>query len=81
MRDATSIVSIAGLTVYLLHTPHRPDGTFTDGSKLGHPASAGASTTLPNGRIAICRVGGVPNSYEAELIGILLGSHFSPAVG
>ena len=26
----------------------------------------------------MCRVPGVPNSYKAELVGILLGSHFSP---
>ena len=37
MRDAISILSISGLTVYLL--PHRssPDATYTDGSKLGDP--------------------------------------------
>ena len=30
-----------------------------------------------DGRIAVCRVPGDPNSYKAELIGVLLGSHFS----
>ena len=33
---------------------------------------------LPGGAIAVCRVPEIPNSYKAELVGILLGSSLSP---
>ena len=79
MRDATAIVHIAGLSVYLVPSNLRPESAYSDGSKLGSPPSAGAAVVLRDGRIAVCRVPGVPNSYKAELIGILLGSHLSPA--
>ena len=79
MRDATAIVHIAGLSVYLVPSNLRPESAYSDGSKLGSPPSAGAAVVLRNGRIAVCRVPGVPKSYKAELIGILLGSHLSPA--
>ena len=78
IRDAIPLLSISGLTVYLL--PHRssPDATYTDGSKLGYPLSSGASAVLCSGTIAVCRVPGVLNSYMAELVGALLGSSLSP---
>ena len=63
--------------MYILPSPHRPDDTFTDGSKLGSPPASGAAALLPSGDIAVCRVPGIPNSYKAELVGVLLGSHFS----
>ena len=77
MRDSVAVVSVAGLTVYLLPSQNRPHGAFTDGSKCGLSPSAGAAAVLRDGRIAVCRVPGAPNSYKAELVGILLGSHFS----
>ena len=79
MRDATAIVHIAGLSVYLVPSHLQPGSAYSDGSKLGSPPSAGAAVVLRDGRIAVCRVPGVPNSYKAELIGVLLGSHLSPA--
>ena len=79
MRDATAIVHIAGLSVYLVPSHLHPGSAYSDGSKLGSPPSAGAAVVLRDGRIAVCRRPGVPNSYKAELIGVLLGSHLSPA--
>ena len=78
LRDAISILSISGLTVYLLPHHSSPDATYTDGSKLGDPPSSGASAVLPGGTVAVCRVPEVPNSYKAELVGALLGSSLSP---
>ena len=77
LRDAISILSVSGLTVYLLPHHSSPDATYTDGSKLGDPPSSGASAVLPGGTVAVCRVRGVPNSYKAELVGALLGSSLS----
>ena len=79
LHTATSLTHVAGLLVYLLPSDYRPDATYTDGRKLGRPPSAGAAALLRDGRIAVCRVPGVPNSYKAELIGVLLGSHLSAA--
>ena len=79
MADATAIVHIAGLSVYLVPSHLRRRSAYSDGSKLGSPPSAGAAVVLRDGRIAVCRVPGVPNSYKAELIRVLLGSHLSPA--
>ena len=79
LHTATSLTHVAGLLVYLLPSDYRPDATYTDGSKLGRPPWAGAAALLRDGRIAVCRVPGVPNSYKAELIGVLLGSHLSAA--
>ena len=76
-RQASSVLTIAGLTVYIVPSPHRPGDTFTDGSKLGSPPASGAAALLPSGDIAVCRVLGIPNSYKEELVGVLLGSHFS----
>ena len=76
-REAVSVMSVCGLVVYLLPTALRPDSTYTDGSKMGSPPSSGAAAIMPNGLVAVCRVPGVPNSYKAELVGLLLGSHFS----
>ena len=76
-RAATEVVSVAGLQVYILPTTHAPEAVYTDGSKLGDPPSSGAAAVLRDGRIAVCRVPGAPHSYKADLIGILLGSHFS----
>ena len=55
-----------------------PDYTYTDGSSIGFPRASGASAVLRDGRIVLCRVPGNPNSFKAEVVGILLGSHFSP---
>ena len=63
--------------MYIVPSPHRPDDTFTDGSKLGSPPASGAAALLPSGDIAVCRVPGIPNPYKTELLGVLLGSHFS----
>ena len=79
MRDATAIVHIAGLSVYLVPSHLHPGSAYSDGSKLGSQPSAGAAVVLEDGRIAVCRVPGVPNCYKAELIGVLLGSHLCPA--
>ena len=78
IRDAIYILSISGLTVYLLPHHSSPNATYTHGSKLGDPPSSGAPAVLPSGTIAICHVPGVPNSYKAELVGALLGSFLSP---
>ena len=78
MRDATAVVHIAGLSVYLVPSNLRPELAYSDGSKRGSPPSAGAAVVLRDGRIAVCGVPGVPNSYKAELIGNLVGSHISP---
>ena len=43
------------------------------------PTLAGAAALLKDGSIVVCRVPGVPNSYKAELVGILLGSRLSEA--
>ena len=77
VRAAKEVVSVAGLQVYILPTTHAPEAVYTDGSKLGDPPSSGAAAVLRDGRVAVCRVPGAPNSYKAELVGILLGSHFS----
>ena len=64
---------------YLLpDLPADPHYTFTDGSRLGNPPASGAEGVLQNGHIAVCRVPGHPNSYKAEVTGILLGSTLSP---
>ena len=76
-RDAKAVMSIGGLVVYLMPTLLRPDSTYTDGSKMGSPPSSGAAAIMPNGLVTVCRVMGIPNSYKAELVGLLLGSHFS----
>ena len=76
-REATAVMSVAGLVVFIVPSKLRPECTYTDGSKLGVPPASGAAAIMPGGRIAVCRVPGVPNSYKAELVGMLLGSHFS----
>ena len=75
-RQATSVVTVAGLRVYIVPSPHHPDAVYTDGSKLGDTPTSGAAAVLRDSSVAVCRVSGAPNSYKAELIGILLGSHF-----
>ena len=45
-RQATSIVTVAGLRVYIVPSPHRPDAVYTDGSKLGDPPTSGAAAVL-----------------------------------
>ena len=45
---------------------------------LAPPPSWGSSAVLPDGHIVVCRVPGNPDSYSVELVGTLLGSHFSP---
>ena len=79
LRGAVELASVAGLTANVVPNPGPlPDCTYTDGSRIGSPPSSGSSAVLPDGRIVVCRVPGNPNSYRAELVGILLGSHFSP---
>ena len=56
---------------------HQADGAFAGGSKFGDPHLAGASAILQDGRVAVFHLLG-PNSYKAELIGMLLRSHFWP---
>ena len=75
-RQATSVVTVAGLRVYIVPSTHRPDAVYTDGSKLGDPPTSGAAAVLRDGSVAVCRVPGAPNSFKAELVGVLLGSHF-----
>ena len=75
-RQATSVVTVAVLRVYIVPSPHRPDAVPTDGSKLGDPPTSGAAAVLRDGSVAVCRVPGAPDSYKAELVGILLRSHF-----
>ena len=79
LRGAVELASVAGLTAYVVPNPGaHPDCTYTGGSRIGSCPSSGSSAVLPNGRIVVCRIPGNPNSYRAELLGILLGSHFSP---
>ena len=52
-RQASSVLNIAGLTVYIVPPSHRPGDTFTDGSKLGSPPASGAAALLPSGDIAV----------------------------
>ena len=77
MKNAISVVSVAGLTVYLLSSDLCPDVVYTDGCKVGDLPAAGAAAVLRDGTIAVCHVPGVPKSYKAELVGVLLGSNFS----
>ena len=76
-HPATSVVTVAGLRVYIVPSPHRRDTVYTDGSKQGDPPTSDAAAVLRHGSLAMCRVPGAPNSYKAELVGILLGSHFA----
>ena len=62
-KNATSVVSFAGLTVYLLPSSHKPNDTYSDGSQIGSPPAAGAAALLSTGEIAVCRVPGIPNPY------------------
>ena len=45
-RQATSVVTVAGLQLYIVPSPHRPDAVYTDGSKLGDPPTSDAATVL-----------------------------------
>ena len=74
---ATAVMSVAGLVVFVVPSKLRPECTYTDGSKLGVPPASGAVAIMPGGHIAVCRVRGIPNSYKAELVRMLLGSHIS----
>ena len=76
-RDAIEVARVARLTVYLLPPLCPPPATYTDGIKMGQPPLSGASAVLKDGSIAVCRVPSDPNSYKAEVIGVLSGSHFS----
>ena len=79
LRNAVEVTSVAGLTAYIFPgTGTQPDCTYTDGSRLVSPPASGASAVLHDGRIVMCQVPGSPNPYKAEVIGLLLGSHFSP---
>ena len=79
LRGASTVITESGITAYILPGPNPPpDCTYTDGSRLGTPPASGACALLPDGRIVVCRVPGPPNSYKAEVIGILLGSEFPP---
>ena len=81
LRGAVELASVAGLTAIVVPKPEpHPDCTYTDGSRIGPPPSSGSSAVLPDGRIVVCRVPGNPNSYTAELVGILLGSHLPPPI-
>ena len=74
-RDAKAVMSISALVAYLLLTRLRPDSRYTDGSKMGSPPFSRAAAIMPNGLVAVCRVPGLPDSYKAELVGLLLRSH------
>ena len=79
LPEAVEIASVAGIAAYVIpNAGPAPDCTYSDGSRLGSPPASGASTVLPDGRTVLCRVPGNPNSYKAEVIGILLGLYFSP---
>ena len=79
LRGATEIASVAGLVAYVVpNSGPPPDYTYTDGSRIESSPASGASAVLQDGRIVLCRVPGNPNLYKAEVVGILLGSHFSP---
>ena len=79
LRGATEIASVAGLVAYVVpNSAPPPDYTYTDGSRIGSPPASSASAVLRDGHIVLCGVPGNPNSYKAEVVGILLGSHFSP---
>ena len=79
LRGAVQITAVAGLVAHVTKgPPGDPDSAYTDGSKIGSPPASGASAVLLDGRIAVCRVPGHPNSYKAEVIRILLGSTLSP---
>ena len=78
LRGATEIASAAGLAAYVVpNSRPSPDCAYTDGSRIGSPPASGASAVLRDGRIVLCRIPGNPNSYKSEVVGILLGSHFS----
>ena len=79
LRGAYEIASVAGLVAYVVpNSCPPPDYTYTDGSRIGSPPASGVSAVLRDGRIVLCRVPGNPNSYKAEVVRILLGSHFCP---
>ena len=79
LRGATEIASVAGLVAYVVpNSGSSPDYIYTDGSRIGSPPASGASAVLQDGHIVLCCVPGNQNSYNAEVVGILLGSHFSP---
>ena len=79
LRGAVELASVAVLTAYVVPNPGPlPGCTYTDGSRIAPPPPSGSSAVLPDGRIVVCRVPGNPNLYRAELVGILLGSNFSP---
>ena len=79
LRGAIEIASVAGLVAYVVpNSGTPPDYIYTDGSRIGSPPASGASAVLRDGRIVLCRVPGNPNSYKAEVVGILLGYQFSP---
>ena len=79
LRGAVELASVAGLTAYVVPKPGPlPDCTYTDGSRIGSATSSDSSAVLPDGRIIVCRVPGNSTSYRAELVEVLLGSHFSP---
>ena len=59
-RQATSVVTVAGLRVYIVPSPHRPYAVYTHGSKLGDPPTSGAAALLRDGSVAMCRVAGAP---------------------
>ena len=70
-REATAVMSVAGLVVFIVSSKLRPECTYTDSSKLEVPPASGAAAIMPGGRSAVCRVPGVPNSYKAELVAML----------
>ena len=77
LQGASTVITSSGLTAHVLSSPGTaPDCTYTDGSHIGSPPASGACAVLPDGGIVVCRVPGAPNSYKAEVIGILLGSEF-----
>ena len=79
LQGASEVTTASGLTAYVLQRPDsHPDCTYTDGSLIGSPPASGAYALLPYGRIVVCLVPGPPNSYKAEVIGMLLGSEFPP---
>ena len=73
------IASVAGLAAYVVpNSGPSPSYTYTDGYRIGSPPASGTCAVLRDGHIVLCRVPSNPNSYKAEVVGILLGSRFSP---
>ena len=79
LRGTIEIALVAGLAACVVpNSGPSPDYTYTDDSRIGSPSTFSAFAFLRDGSIVFCRVSGNRNSYNANVVRILLGSHFSP---